>query len=79
MPVVVDPAAALRTGLGVSRTPYGFLIDREGVIRMKGVISERGHLEGLINRRGRYLGSNVWQVDTQVDTEEADAAPAAAA
>jgi methylamine dehydrogenase accessory protein MauD len=61
IPVIPDENASLRTGLGIDRTPYGFFIDDEGVVRMKGVVNDRGQLEGLIGRRGRYIGDLGWQ------------------
>lgn len=60
-PVLVDEGAAVRGLLGVARTPYGFLIDPQGVVRMKGVVNDRGQLEGLIGRRGRYIGGLAWE------------------
>jgi methylamine dehydrogenase accessory protein MauD len=70
VPVIVDEEARIRTGLGVDRTPYGFLIDRAAVVRMKGVVNDRGQLEGLIGRRGRYIGGLTWH------EEEESAGPA---
>jgi methylamine dehydrogenase accessory protein MauD len=71
-PVIVDGTASIRAGLRVDRTPYAFLIDPQGVVRMKGVVNNRGQLEGLISRRGRYIGGLPWQ------TAEATEEPAAA-
>jgi len=61
IPIIADPDAAIRAALGVERTPYGFLVDPEGVVRMKGVVNHRGQLEGLVHRRGRYIGGLTWQ------------------
>jgi methylamine dehydrogenase accessory protein MauD len=62
-PVIVDEDASIRAGLRVTRTPFAFLIDQEGVVRMKGVVNNRGQLEGLISRRGRYIGGLVWETE----------------
>jgi methylamine dehydrogenase accessory protein MauD len=58
---IVDEQAEVRSRLGIDRTPYGFLIDSEGIVRMKGVISDGGQLEGLIGRRGRHIRGMAWQ------------------
>jgi methylamine dehydrogenase accessory protein MauD len=59
--VIVDEAAVIRRALGIERVPYSFYIDRDGVIRMKGVTNRRQQLEGLIAGRGTYLENPVWQ------------------
>jgi peroxiredoxin len=64
-PVIADAPAALRIGLGVARTPYAFLIDAEGVVRMKGVVNNGVQLESLIDRRGQFFGDDVWQDDAK--------------
>ena len=67
--LIADPEATLRANLGVERTPYGLLIDENGVVRMKGVISDRGQLEGLLARRGRSMGGLVWRsLENATDT-----------
>jgi methylamine dehydrogenase accessory protein MauD len=65
-PVIVDENATLRTALGVGHTPYAFLVDAAGVLRMKGVVNNRTHLEGLIDRRGEFLGDDIWQAREDV-------------
>ncbi len=68
-PVIVDPDGAIREGLGVQRTPYAFLVDEAGVVRMKGIVNSGGQLEGLVRRRGRHIGNLEWQtVDTGLST-----------
>jgi methylamine dehydrogenase accessory protein MauD len=58
--VILDESGNIRKGLGVERTPYGFLLDEQGVVRMKGVINDQGQLEGLIRRNGRHIGKLSW-------------------
>jgi hypothetical protein len=60
-PVIPDEEDAIRARLEIERTPYGLLVDSEGVIRMKGVVSDGWQLEGLIGRRGRRLGGLSWE------------------
>lgn len=59
--VILDPRGAIREALGVERTPYGFLVDHDGIVRMKGVVSSREQLEGLIARRGRRMDALGWE------------------
>jgi methylamine dehydrogenase accessory protein MauD len=59
--IIADGAGHIRRDLGVDRTPYAFLVDREGVVRMKGVINHAGQLDALIHRRGRHIGGMAWQ------------------
>lgn len=68
-PMIVDPDAHLRLQLGVERTPYAFLVDADGVIRMKGVVNDGIQLAGLINRRGQFLGEELWQTEEQKTSE----------
>lgn len=68
-PVVVDPDGTIREVLEVKRTPYAFLVDEAGVVRMKGIVNSGGQLEGLVRRRGRHIGNLEWQtVDTGLST-----------
>jgi methylamine dehydrogenase accessory protein MauD len=62
-PVIVDPEASLRKQLGVARTPYAFLIDAEGIVRMKGVVNRGAQLEALIARRGTHFAGLEWQTE----------------
>lgn len=59
-PVIVDEHEQIRKRLGIRRTPYGLLVDSEGIVRMKGVVNNRGHLEGLIHRKGRNFAGLSW-------------------
>jgi len=58
--ILADPGGSIRSQLGVLRSPYGFLVDGSGIIRMKGVLSQGDHLEALLARRGRSVGTLPW-------------------
>ena len=60
VPVIVDEEDRIRQGLGVTRSPYGFLVDGQGMVRMKGVVTTQDQLEGLVNRRGESGGGVLW-------------------
>lgn len=59
--LVPDPSAHVRNALGISRVPYGLLVDAQGIVRMKGVVNNRSQLESLIRRRGRHIGRLEWE------------------
>ena len=61
VPVIVDDEDRIRQGLGVTRSPYGFLVDGQGIVRMKGVVNTQDQLEGLIHRRGKPDGGLMWE------------------
>ena len=65
MPVILDKEGSIFSDVGVERTPYGFLIDNEGIVRMKGVINNRSQLESLIHRRGRAISGMAWESDDE--------------
>jgi methylamine dehydrogenase accessory protein MauD len=70
-PVIGDEDGTIRQQLQVDRTPYGFLVDGGGVIRMKGVVNDRWQLEALVSRRGQYLGGVFWDPNAAASTESA--------
>jgi methylamine dehydrogenase accessory protein MauD len=41
----------------IGKLPYGVLIDEEGVLRAKGLVNSREHLESLINAKEAGVGS----------------------
>lgn len=47
LPVVVSPET--RAAFGVVGVPYGFALDRQGIIRGKGVVNNNDHLDSLAN------------------------------
>jgi methylamine dehydrogenase accessory protein MauD len=58
---VLDEEGGLKKQLSILRTPYGLLIDRHGIVRMKGVVNDRDHLEALTRRQGHYVhGGPIW-------------------
>ena len=46
LPYVISPAVGMAYQVG--KLPYAVLIDREGVIRAKGLVNSREHLESLV-------------------------------
>jgi hypothetical protein len=58
--VVHDPDGDLRESIGVLRTPFAFLIDQVGFVRMKGVINNRSQLNALVRQKGRPIGGLLW-------------------
>lgn len=64
-PVIADSDGSVGLLLGVRRTPYASLIDGRGIVRMKGVVNHADQLEALCLRRGKAIGSLVWDVQTQ--------------
>jgi methylamine dehydrogenase accessory protein MauD len=60
-PVLLDETGELMEELGIVRAPYTFLVDADGVVRMKGVANNRRQLEGLIAGRGNYLANVSWR------------------
>ncbi len=75
-PVIADPNGGVSLQLGVRRAPYGFLVDGQGIVRMKGVLNHRDHLEALIWRRGKAVSSLIWDLQTglEADAEESPGA-----
>jgi methylamine dehydrogenase accessory protein MauD len=44
---------------GITTTPYALLVDREGVVRSKGIVNNIEHLESLLNAENfEYIGRN---------------------
>lgn len=46
IPLVISPAVGMSYGIG--KLPYAMLIDAEGVVRSKGLVNSREHLESLL-------------------------------
>ena len=55
LPYVVSPAVGMAYQVG--KLPYAVLIDREGVIRAKGLVNSREHLESLVVAEETGYGS----------------------
>ena len=60
---ITDKQTLVRHKLGVDNTPYGFLMDAAGTVRMKGVVNGSGQLLGLSQANGQRLGGSLWQDD----------------
>ena len=50
VPIAVHPDEALAEQYKVRVTPFAFLIDREGVVRAKGLANNRDHLDMLLRQ-----------------------------
>lgn len=46
LPMVISPVVGMTYGIG--KLPYAVLIDHEGVVRSKGLVNSREHLESLL-------------------------------
>jgi methylamine dehydrogenase accessory protein MauD len=55
LPYVISPAVGMAFQVG--KLPYAVLIDREGVIRAKGLVNSREHLESLVVAEETGYGS----------------------
>lgn len=55
VPYVISPAVGMAFQVG--KLPYAVLIDREGVIRAKGLVNSREHLESLVVAEETGYGS----------------------
>lgn len=62
MRIVPDITEGFKSQLGVTLTPHGFLIDKAGIVRMKGVINHFNHLEALLLRRGKAIPQMNWEI-----------------
>ena len=62
MKIILDVVGELKSQLGVTLTPHGFLVDKAGVVRMKGVINHFNHLEALLLRRGKAIPQMNWEI-----------------
>lgn len=49
LPFAISPIVGMRFGIG--KLPYAVLIDAEGVVRAKGIVNSREHLESLLVAR----------------------------
>ena len=50
-------SAPLGVAFGVAKLPYAVLIDADGVVRARGLVNTREHLESLFEARSRGVGS----------------------
>ena len=61
LPVVVDQAGELTRAAKIRNRPVALLLDREGVVRMKGVVSTGRHLDALVQGWGVAAGDRQWK------------------
>jgi methylamine dehydrogenase accessory protein MauD len=72
IPYVVSAEIGIRYRIG--RVPYAVLIDDQGVIRAKGLVNTREHLESLIEAKAMNVASiQQYLKETQAQHEEDDA------
>jgi methylamine dehydrogenase accessory protein MauD len=72
IPYVVSSEIGIRYRIG--RVPYALLIDDQGVIRAKGLVNTREHLESLVEAKAMNVASlQQYLKETQVNHEEGDA------
>lgn len=60
-PLLHDAESAISEAFQHRRTPYGYLIDEHGFVRMKGVINDAGMLQALVQMRGTRRDERAWQ------------------
>jgi len=58
----------------VSRLPYAVLIDERGVIRAKGLVNSREHLESLFNAKELGVGTVQDYIRDRVATQPGETA-----
>lgn len=56
LPMLADPLAQIRGAYGHPPTPFGFLIDAAGIVKLKGIINSRDDVDRLIEGQARLLG-----------------------
>jgi hypothetical protein len=49
VPFLLSPVVGMTYGIG--KLPYAVLIDREGILRSKGLVNSREHLESLLTAK----------------------------
>jgi methylamine dehydrogenase accessory protein MauD len=55
VPLVISPVVGMSYGIG--KLPYAMLIDHEGVVRAKGLVNSREHLESLLAAHEQQVAS----------------------
>ena len=62
MGVLTDAGQKLFAAFRVRVTPFGFIIDPEGIVRAKGLLNSRDHIEILLENAARTLGTSAAQL-----------------
>lgn len=71
-PLIPDPDGVVAARFQHQRTPFGYLVDEGGIVRMKGVVNDRSMLAALAEGRGTARAEAAWKPATGV-TDEATA------
>lgn len=61
-PMVYDADGEIVQRFQHRRTPYAYLVDEHGIVRMKGVVNEEKTLRALIQLRGTRRDEEAWQL-----------------
>lgn len=69
IPYVVSAEIGMRHRIG--RVPYAVLLDAKGLIRAKGLVSTREHLESLVEAKERNLASIQEYLKSNAESAEA--------
>lgn len=62
-PLLVDATNAIAESYDVRMTPFGYLIDEDGVVRIRGVVNSFAQLEALIEEEGT-VNPQPWPLPT---------------
>lgn len=61
-PLIYDPTSAITELFQHHRTPYAYLVDEHGIVRIKGIVNDGSMLESLIQLRGTRRDEHAWQL-----------------
>lgn len=56
IPLLADSLSRIRQGFGFPPTPYAFLVDGAGAVKLKGIVNTRDDIDQLIDGRARLPG-----------------------
>ncbi len=75
-PLISDPTNAIALRYDTHVTPFMFLVDESGLIRIRGVVNTWPQLEALLNEEGTFQGERPWKpLKEEPDTVRAGSAP----
>ena len=60
-PLVSDPTNAIALRYDVHITPFMYLVDESGLVRIRGVVNTWPQLEALLNEEGTFQGDRPWK------------------
>lgn len=55
-PMLADPLSEIHTSFGRPSTPYAFLLNSEGIVKLKGIVNSRDDIDRLIDGQARLHG-----------------------